>query len=299
MITSGKVWEVLVNSVHLDFLQHLQESWLIRRVGSASPGTQPARSLHSSLRVLVILCPFCLWNAPLPVEQLRTGPEPSQHSSPPLCIWNKWNCEGSIPKAVRDMFPPTLAMMLCYPAISNSSLLVCRAGACPSGEFSLCSISWHWPVVLAAELLTHSYLSEGLDKMVAKGSHKQYEFRGSGGRQADALRCFAGQDQTRAAHCNRVWQWVSDLWASYYLVFSSFKLSLKRAWNPPGYCQSKTVSTVTSHDFPTPCPFITGVAQRDSGNRDLANCLAAFTSLKQTWGGWALNNLFLVSKEQT
>lgn len=107
MITSGKVWEVLVNSVHLDFLQHLQESWLIHRVGCASPGTQPARSLHSSLRVLVILCPFCLWNAPLPVVQLRTGPEPSQHSSPPLSIWNKCNCEGSILKAARDMFPPT------------------------------------------------------------------------------------------------------------------------------------------------------------------------------------------------
>lgn len=107
MITSGKVWEVLVNSVHLDFLQHLQESWLIHRVGCASPGTQPARSLHSSLRVLVILCPFCLWNAPLPVVQLRTGPEPSQHSSPPLCIWNKCNCEGSILKAARHMIPPT------------------------------------------------------------------------------------------------------------------------------------------------------------------------------------------------
>ena len=113
--------------------------------------------------------------------QLRTVPDPSQHSSPPLCIWRKGICEGSILKAARDMIPPYLAMMLCYPAISNSSLLVCRAGACPSGEFSLCSISRHWPVLLAAELLTHSYLSEGLDKMVAKGAHKQYEFRGSRG----------------------------------------------------------------------------------------------------------------------
>lgn len=188
-------------------------------------------------------------------------------------------------------------MILCYPAISNSFLLVCRAGACPSSEFSLCSISWHWSLLLATELLIHSYLSEGLKNMVSKSSHNMNSEGLGEASWCFEMLCRARPDQGSPEHQGMAM--VSNLWVTYYLVFSSYKLSLKRAWNHSGYCQGKTVSAVTSHDFPTCYPFITGVAERDSGKQDLANCLPGFTSLKQTGGRWTLNNLFLVSKEQT
>lgn len=72
---------------------------------------------------------------------LRTGSEPIQCSFPALSIWDKCSLEGSPPKGRQSPAAPYLAMMLLYLAISNSFLLVGGAGARPSSEFSLCSIS--------------------------------------------------------------------------------------------------------------------------------------------------------------
>lgn len=204
MITSGKVWEVLVNSVHLAFLQHLRESWLIPRVGCASPGTQPAVSLHSSLHVLVILCPFCLWNAPLPVVQLRTGPEPSQHSFPSLCIWNKCNCEGSILKAARDMFPPTwLWYAATRPSATVSSWSVGQVPALPVSslyaqlaDIGLCCWQLNCWLIPTCQKDWKIWFQKVLTVWIQR----------VWGRQADALKCSAGQDQIRAARSNKIWR---------------------------------------------------------------------------------------------
>lgn len=218
MITSRKVWEVLFNSVHLDFLQHLQVSWLIQRVDCASPGTQPAVSLLSSLRVLAILCPFCLWNAPLPVVQLTTGAKPSQHSYPAFCIWNKCNCEGSILKTARDMFSPSwLWCSATQPSATVSSWSVGQVPAPPVNflyaqlaDIGLCCWQlncWLIPtcqkdwIKWLQKILTNNMNSEGLGET-------SWYFE---------MPCRARPDQGSSQQQGTTI--VSDLWAT-YLVFS-------------------------------------------------------------------------------
>lgn len=274
MITSGKVWEVLVNSVHLDFLQHLQESWLIPRVGCASPGTQPAVSLHSSLHVLVILCPFCLWNAPLPVVQLRTGPEPSQHSFPSLCIWNKCNCEGSILKAARDMFPPTwLWYSATQPSATVSSWSVGQVPALPVSslyaqlaDIGLCC----WQLNCWFIPTCQKDWKIWFQKVRTIWIQRVWE------RQADALKCSAGQDRIRAARSIKVWRWYP---ISGQLTTWSFPLT-NFLWSEPeiilGIAKAKLSQLSQAMTFPHAIPSLLVLPKGTQGSKILLTaCLAS------------------------
>ena len=114
---------------------------------------------------------------------------------------------GQQPKGCQRPAAPYLAKMLRYTAISNSFLLVCGAGARPSSEFSLCSISWSWPLLLATELLTHSYLSGRLNKRVARSSLQTVWIQRVWGQQAEGKNALWGKtNQDRAARSCKVWQ---------------------------------------------------------------------------------------------
>lgn len=165
-------------------------------------------------------------------------------------------------------------MILCYPAISNSFLLVCRAGACPSSEFSLCSISWHWSLLLVTELLIHSYLSEGLKNMVSKSSHNMNSEGLGEASWCFEMLCRARPDQGSPE--NKVWRWYP---ISGQLTTWSFPLT-NFLWSEPeiilGIAKAKLSQLSQAMTFPHAVPSLLVLLKGTQGSKILLTaCLAS------------------------